>query len=414
MKVPQDTILRLAILDNPADYGQVIPWLRKIYQIEPVFFSSPARLFEHLQNQLVDLLFINFQPVAAEPLSGSQFLASFYDEIPQAADLPVFILTRDATLEDAEPSSLYDITGYLILPLTKAGIDKMVQPLREKIFPRRETYFLRHFLSNLDNLPLQDSPLNKSLLKQLRETAFFLHFIAQPGSYEPDYRKKLAQVFSALFPDIDRLLLEKIDASKVEQTLQSLELIEEVSRGRNLGLKLIELVDHSNPRISSKAIKLLAKTTNDEVFQRRYLTNPDPRFVANLVEALWEKPGEAALPVFRMFYRNRVPRIRANALIGLSKHGQSDAALQGVTEMLVSGDAPMIRSALWVCEQLLFREAILDILPLLHHPEPDIPQRAQATLEFLGGQPEISPPSTGPGSPAEQESRSLPTTGQGE
>lgn len=382
MKVPQDNTLQLAILDSPEGYAQAPQWLRKNFGIETTFFPTAALLEHHMQDHLIDLLFLNFQPSGAEPVNGSQLMATLYETLPQTTDLPVFILTHDLSLENADPSSLYAITGYLLLPLTTQGIQRKIEPLREGILRRRESYFLRHFLANLEGLSPDDS-FGQRLIRQLRETTFFTRFVEDPTRYEPVQRGKLARIFSLLFPDLDRLLLEKLNPVDEERTLQVLSLIDEVSKGRHLGVKLQDLVDHPNPRISSKAIKLLAKTTDDVIFLKRYLANPDPRFVANLVEALWEKPGDSTITVFMLFFQHHVPRIRANAMMGLGLHGKRDLALQGITAMLCSGDAPMIRSALWVCGQLKMKEAEADIRPLLDHTEPDIPERARIILELL-------------------------------
>lgn len=381
MQVPMDNKhIQMLIVDDHT-HQSVRRWLYHDMKVESLMAPEASQMFQHLASTWVDVMLLNVhrRPGFDTPASGA---VSMIRETSQGADLPVFILTADATMEEAEQPFLYEIEGYLARPLSEDSLRRKVDGVLPKVHRRRESYFVRHFMSEYNDPDLSYTEQQK-MARNLRGTSFYKGFVEAPHQYPSELRTAIAKMFHAVFNDMDRVLLERVDPNDPDTAILILGVIEDISTGRSLGIKLTDLIDHPDSRLASKAIKLVAKTTKDFIFLKRFLTSPDPRFVANAVEALWDRRVETAVNVFKMFTKHRIHRARANAVVGLYFQGHREMALQAAADMLLSYNLMVVRSALWAVDFVAMKEILPYLQPLVAHPDADIRQRAAKTMAKL-------------------------------
>lgn len=380
MNVPFDSKIQMVIVDDDT-HSDARKWLYHNMKIESDLSPTAAHLFQHLSSTWVDLLLVNVQRRPGFEISAREIVSGI-QETPQGRNLPVFILAEDAGMEEAEKPFLYDIEGYLAKPLRERSLKHKLGRVLPELHSRRESHFIHNFMAEYADPDVAESAKRK-MAKHLRETSFYTDFVESPTRYPAQERIKVARLFHAVFNDMDRVLLDRVNPEDGETAILILGIIENISTGRSLGIKLTDLIYHPNSRLASKAVKILAKTTDDFIFLKRFLTNPDPRFVANLVEALWDRRDEAAVNVFKMFLDHKVHRIRSNAVVGLYLQGFQDIAVQEIMVMLASGEPSVVQSALWAADFLEIVDILPDVRSLLAHADPEVQQRAAKTVGKL-------------------------------
>lgn len=132
-----------------------------------------------------------------------------------------------------------------------------------------------------------------------------------------------------------------------ESALRLLDLLGEVSMGNRALPMIVGLLQDAQPRLRSKAARLIARSNMAPLTAERLLNEHDPRVRANAVDALIGTDTPLSREVFRDAARDSNNRVAGNALLGLYLVGDSDAIPQ-ILQMAVHPDPLFRATAAWV------------------------------------------------------------------
>jgi hypothetical protein len=127
----------------------------------------------------------------------------------------------------------------------------------------------------------------------------------------------------------------------VERGLDILYAVDALDR---LSIYLVQMLQHSNRRIRSKAALLLAPSSrNTTLLLDRYNRAPDARVRANLIEGLWSVEATGKSELLWKATKDTNHRVVANALLGLYRLGDPEAVTR--LTMLAGDPKPERRGA---------------------------------------------------------------------
>ncbi|MFN7938227.1 MAG: HEAT repeat domain-containing protein [Bryobacteraceae bacterium] len=160
-----------------------------------------------------------------------------------------------------------------------------------------------------------------------------------------------------------------------EEISRLLAILESISPPANLLPLLNVLVQHSNPRIRSKATLLLGRSKRSVDWVMSQLTEPDGRVRANAVESLWGMDGPDVIEAFLAAVQDPVARVAANGALGLYRARQTRSL-----ELLMSFGQSQIyqlrRSACWAMGQTQDPRFLRLLAKLVRDPEPTVRSNA--------------------------------------
>lgn len=379
MEVALESRTRIVCVDDDQQVSRAIQLHLSRLGCEVVAFEDGDPVVEYLEKQLVDVMLLDVHLDNCD----SRTLLTRIQKLEQGADLPVFMITGDASAETVKQFLQLNVAGYFLKPFNTQRFMGRLKEMEAVLEQRRNFYFVSHFISNFD--AVSDESEKRRLVAQLERSQLMTEFTANPTMLPPDVRVRLAHILYAFFEDLDRMMLEMLDLSNESQTIETLKLIEEIARRDDQQTRrlLSNLVASENLKIASKAVKVLGKTTKDIFYLKPYLLNPNSRFVANLIESLWESDSEESVQVFRRFLDSPTPRIWANSVVGLCRRGYRDEAVESLRLALTGDDLGRLRSGLWACTFLELTELASRITDLTGHPDPEFQERARAALARL-------------------------------
>jgi hypothetical protein len=110
--------------------------------------------------------------------------------------------------------------------------------------------------------------------------------------------------------------------------------------------KIVPLFRSEDPRLRSRAARLVGRYDSYRTFVDERLRDGDGRVRANVIESLWNTHASYVVDVFNLAVHDRHPRVRSNAMIGLYHAGDI-----GATQLLIedsrNDSAPFRASAAW-------------------------------------------------------------------
>ncbi len=122
-----------------------------------------------------------------------------------------------------------------------------------------------------------------------------------------------------LLPDGVERLGRRLASGRLDHRLRALQIVDELGLLSPLRARLVPLCDDPNPRVRSKAVKLLGRTTaaTPEALLDRALSDTDARVRANAIEVLETTRRFEFLPLLVERAARGEPRERANAIKAL-------------------------------------------------------------------------------------------------
>jgi hypothetical protein len=191
-----------------------------------------------------------------------------------------------------------------------------------------------------------------------------------------DQALSLAQAAALLDERIDaKILLALTSAShdwprdiRLPQVARALELIDAISHCRRLTIPLAKFAKIADPKIRSKAVKLIARGSQNPGWMESVLIDPDPRVRCNLMEGLVSQMGHAAEPLLRRAAKDPHHRVATTALLALAQFG--DAASRETLQQMATQEGEMFsRAAKWALGKL-DEQATCAAIPSTTTPHP--------------------------------------------
>lgn len=146
------------------------------------------------------------------------------------------------------------------------------------------------------------------------------------------------------------------------------------------------LAKHSDPRVSSIAVKALCRARPNKSLVDRYLHSDDTRVRANALEALWHVKTDDAKAVFEASLEHSDHRIVLNAVVGLYYLGSPRAL--SLLESFADDPSDLFRRAtVWALELLKDPRTRPILVKLLSDPDQVIRANAERALLKLPAEP---------------------------
>jgi hypothetical protein len=133
--------------------------------------------------------------------------------------------------------------------------------------------------------------------------------------------------------------------------LHVLEVIDAVSDCERLVFFLMKFVKSPNPRLKSKAVKLIARACRNPGWAKVILSDPDHRTRANLMEGLGLQTGAHVKSLLTEGAKDSAPRVALNALLALSRSGDT-LSYQRICELAGDSRPEFQRAAEWALRQI--------------------------------------------------------------
>ncbi|HMO26059.1 MAG TPA: HEAT repeat domain-containing protein, partial [Tepidisphaeraceae bacterium] len=266
-----------------------------------------------------------------------------------------------------------------------------IRLLRQACARRREgsTQFLRAFLNDPDerimriaareiarrrppdcqNLLLQrmtDSPesVRRVIGRSLGESGFD-HFWTRFDSLDRAARRQAGRAMFKLLPDASQRLARKLMSPTIGDCVRAMQIIHELKILDQFEPQVLQLMNHPNPKIRSKAISLLGDRPQAApgVVLERALTDADPRVRANAIEVIDARGGDEFVPMLAARAREGTNRERANAIRALSRMRAGTAATQ-LLNMLKDPRGEHRISALWALREIGWWRLVKEVAQL--------------------------------------------------
>ena len=161
-----------------------------------------------------------------------------------------------------------------------------------------------------------------------------------------------------------------------------LEILDVISPSSRLILKLGYLVDSRDPRVSSKASLYVARRVQNVTWLERYLSHPDPRVRANVIQALWAVNTRASRRAFGKTLRDSNNRVVGNALFGLYKLAEAGSVLK-IMDLSSHRAASFRATAAWVMGQTGDAQFLGRLQEMASDPEENVRAMALRSMDMI-------------------------------
>ncbi|MBZ5605771.1 MAG: HEAT repeat domain-containing protein [Acidobacteriia bacterium] len=167
----------------------------------------------------------------------------------------------------------------------------------------------------------------------LLESDAVLRALSEPSLSSLEEAAALARAAVRLDERIDARLLTSLTAASVDwprdvpmaRAGRALEMIDLISDCRRLVMPLIKFTKIPDPKIRSKAVKLIARASQNGGWVESVLSDPDPRVRSNLIEGLVRQMGRGAEQLLRRAARDAHHRVSTTSLLALAQFGDEPA-----------------------------------------------------------------------------------------
>jgi hypothetical protein len=195
---------------------------------------------------------------------------------------------------------------------------------------------------------------------------------------------KLCAQGSSFDIDLSRYLQMQCLSNQVHlpSIFRGLEVLESITEEGKLLTLLRPLLRSSDPQIASKCVLVLGRRCHSIAWMNNLMAEVDDRIRANLVESLWGRNEPEIELVMRSALNDPNHRVAANAIYGLHLLGSS-LYMEGLNQLIASGNAACRRSAIWVIRSSGAAEGAVSIRPLIRDADPGVRRAAFDALVFL-------------------------------
>lgn len=151
---------------------------------------------------------------------------------------------------------------------------------------------------------------------------------------------------------------------------RALELIDRISDCRRLLPSLMKFVSVGDPKVRSKAVKLIARASQNHGWIESILSDPDRRVRSNLIEGLVAQIGRRAEPLLRRAALDSDHRVAVTALEALASFGDAES-LDRIQALAKDGREMWRRAAHWALGKL--EKTKLEVTPDQVSPSTTVP-----------------------------------------
>ena len=204
---------------------------------------------------------------------------------------------------------------------------------------------------------LQSAQTDASALSTLLGSGVLAHVMTSPDLSDLSQAISLAKACAKLESNTDVKILESVthptapDAARQTQVMRALEIIDAISDCRRLVMPLLKFARIPDAKIRSKAVKLMARASQNGAWLHSILSDADPRVRANMLEGLSCQLGKSAEPLLRLAARDSHHRVSTTALLCLARTG--DEASRKKLEELTGDERELhARAASWALQKL--------------------------------------------------------------
>src|SRR5579884_2847848 len=186
--------------------------------------------------------------------------------------------------------------------------------------------------------------------------------------------------------------LERIAGS--EAGVRLLAILGEISDGTRILPTMAQLLNHSDPRVRSKAALLVGRSNKNHRWVEDKLNEPDPRVRANAIQALWGADTPGARTVFLNALNDRDSRVIGNAVLGLYRHGDPEG-IRRAMQLLAHPDPDFRIAAVWAMGETGDARFLPIVGRLIGDPQPELRTcafKALAKLKAAAAKRALLPP----------------------
>lgn len=260
------------------------------------------------------------------------------------------LLGRDLTAEEK------DVQCTLIRVLNQYGRVRASNVTVHHVAAGSPELFFAAALSLLD---LQLDPLvRQGLLTHLLECPDFLIQLIRPDRFSRERLVEICRRLMKIDPLLDvrlaRLTPHRFEGAgplDPEAVVHLLDVLNEISPGSRLVVKLSHLTHYPDQRIAAKATLLMGRRLRNNDWVERHLNSSDPRVRASVVEALWGTDTFFARKSMWRCLKDKNNRVAGNALMGLYLLGEQ--RVTGLAKEMLQDPREEFRwTAAWVMGQI--------------------------------------------------------------
>ncbi len=259
-----------------------------------------------------------------------------------------FVSIRATTLQ-----LLWDVPAHLFF--------KELQPLlhdpSEAIALRATSMLQLHahpeaFQLLVKQLGNQSSLVREEAAKKLEGRTF--HFLSrQWDNLRPEHRSRICKILNRFDAKFPRQLEAEIESNDAMRVLRALSIIRETGTPDSYITLLPDLASFPDPYVRATIAVLLGqcRATSTETVLTMLLQDPDPRVVANSIEALAASRNRKFIKVLTPFLAHWHNRVRATAIVCLTELGWTRIK-EPLKSMSADPDEKMRKSARWSINKL--------------------------------------------------------------
>ena len=222
-------------------------------------------------------------------------------------------------------------------------------------------------------------PVAESILGWIVPNGKYFRPLLDPAFLPKEKRDLLAAFFrgrdSNFFANFGQLTTPRdskdgeADSGENRLLYSALQLLETIEGPGTLRTWLLGLTHHRDPRVRSKATKLICKLQSTPELIQRQFRSTDARVRANAVEALWGLQTAEAANIFKQACSDSNHRVVVNGLIGLYFfEGDGDTALRYLQELAEDSSELLRAAAMWAFGYLKDQRAIPVLEKLVADP----------------------------------------------
>jgi len=215
-----------------------------------------------------------------------------------------------------------------------------------------EVPFLEFALNALQNSgPGKRDPLAAVLL----ESGVLVRVVSDPELTSIEEAMALTKAAALVDDRIDAKLVTSLTSQTNDlpkpRAVRTLELVDAISDCKRLVAPLMRFAKIPDAKIRSKAVKLMARASQNNGWVESILSDPDARVRGNLVEGLFRQLGKRAEPLLRRATQDPHNRVAVTALLALAQLGDQPSRDE-LERLKMEGDDYFRPAAAWAIAQL--------------------------------------------------------------